>query len=88
MTNQRSTPDGEEGKLDGLLSKFDEAVSLLDKAPAVSKVAKLPRVMDTARRILMVEGGCAALEARAANFEAARVFVGSDWETPSIWSRR
>lgn len=82
MTNQRSTPDGEEGKLDGLLSKFDEAVSLLDKAPAVSKVAKLPRVMDTARRILMVEGGCAALEARAANFEAAGVFVGSDWETP------
>ncbi|GGW24405.1 hypothetical protein LG409_11595 [Halomonas sp. NyZ770] len=82
MTNQRSTPEGEEGKLDGLLSKFDEAVALLAQAPAVSKLAKLPRVMDTARRILMLSGGCAALEARAACFEAAGVFAGSDWDTP------
>nr|WP_284041413.1 hypothetical protein [Halomonas olivaria] len=65
-----------------MLSKFDDAVRLLSQAPAFSKPAKLPRVMDTARRILMQEGGCAALETRAADYEAAGVFAGSDWETP------
>nr|WP_232482966.1 hypothetical protein [Halomonas alkaliphila] len=67
-----------------MLSKFDDAVRLLSQAPAFSKPAKLPRVMDTARRILMQEGGCAALEARAADFESAGVFAGSDWETPQF----
>nr|WP_216662267.1 hypothetical protein [Halomonas venusta] len=67
-----------------MLSKFDDAVRLLSQAPAFSKPAKLPRVMDTARRLLMQEGGCAALEARAADFESAGVFAGSDWETPQF----
>nr|WP_213017630.1 hypothetical protein [Halomonas venusta] len=67
-----------------MLSKFDDAVRLLSQAPAFSKPAKLPRIMDTARRLLMQEGGCAALEARAADFESAGVFAGSDWETPQF----
>ncbi|BCB07309.1 hypothetical protein HHSLTHF2_11990 [Vreelandella venusta] len=85
MTNdQEASSTEEDGKLKGLLSKFDDAVRLLSQAPAFSKPAKLPRVMDTARRLLMHEGGCAALEARAADFESAGVFAGSDWETPQF----
>jgi hypothetical protein len=85
VTNdQEASSTEEDGKLKGLLSKFDDAVRLLSQAPAFSKPAKLPRVMDTARRLLMHEGGCAALEARAADFESAGVFAGSDWETPQF----
>ena len=69
-------------KLTGLLEKFDEAVELLASARGFAKPAKLPRVLDTARRVLLQEGGCAAMEARAAQLEAAGVFAGSDWETP------
>ncbi|MGM0833119.1 hypothetical protein M0220_02010 [Halomonas qinghailakensis] len=84
MTTNQEASSYEDGKLNGLLKKFDEAVRLLMQAPAFSKPAKLPRVMDTARRILMQEGGCAALESRAADFESAGVFAGSDWETPQF----
>lgn len=82
MTTKQEATSTEDGKLDGLLSKFDDAVRLLSQAPAFSKPAKLPRVLDTARRVLMQEGGCAALEQRAADFESAGIFAGSDWETP------
>lgn len=82
MTTKQEATSTEDGKLDGLLSKFDDAVRLLSQAPAFSKPAKLPRVLDTARRVLMQEGGCAALEQRAADFETAGIFAGSDWETP------
>ncbi|MGP9633340.1 hypothetical protein ACT3R7_09775 [Halomonas sp. AOP43-A1-21] len=70
------------GKLDELLHKLDEAVALLADAPAFSKPGKLPRVLDTTRRVLLQPGGCAALETRAAAIEASGVFAGSDWETP------
>jgi len=82
VTTKQEATSTEDGKLDGLLSKFDDAVRLLSQAPAFSKPAKLPRVLDTARRVLMQAGGCAALEQRAADFESAGIFAGSDWETP------
>lgn len=82
MTTKQEATSTEDGKLNGLLSKFDDAVRLLSQAPAFSKPAKLPRVFDTARRVLMQAGGCAALEQRAADFESAGIFAGSDWETP------
>ena len=69
-------------KLTGLLEKFDEAVELLASARGFAKPAKLPRVLDTARRVLLQEGGCAAMEARAAKLEEAGVFNGSDWAAP------
>ncbi|OAZ89967.1 hypothetical protein [Halomonas sp. G11] len=76
---QPATPDD---KLNGLLTNFDDAVRLLSQAPASSKPAELPRVLDTARELLMLDGGTQALEQRAQAFEAAGVFLGSDWETP------
>ncbi|OWV29504.1 hypothetical protein [Halomonas campaniensis] len=82
METDQVTSSQEDNKLDGLLSQFDEAVRLLNQAPAFSKPAKLPRVMDTARRVLLQDGGCEALESRAQAFEDSGVFLGSDWETP------
>ncbi|BBI52043.1 hypothetical protein HORIV_44640 [Vreelandella olivaria] len=82
METDQVTSSHEDNKLDGLLSQFDEAVRLLNQAPAFSKPAKLPRVMDTARRVLLQDGGCEALESRAQAFEDSGVFLGSDWETP------
>lgn len=71
------------GLLDILLSRFDDAIGKLDSAPNFAKVSKVGRVLDTARRILMQEGGCAAVESRMAELEKAGVFFGSDWETPA-----
>ncbi|WNL37882.1 hypothetical protein RN346_11255 [Halomonas sp. PAMB 3232] len=68
--------------LRGLLEKLDDALKRLEDAPAFARPDKLPRVLDTARRVLLQPGGCQACEARAATFESAAVFQGSDWETP------
>lgn len=84
MTDGRVGDDATNGKLELLLSKFDEAVAILDQAPAFAKPGKLSRIFDTARRVLMHEGGCAAVEQRARALEDAGVFLGSDWATPQI----
>lgn len=75
-------PATQDDKLNGLLTNFDDAVRLLSQAPAFSKPAELPRVLDTARELLMLDGGAQALEHRAQAYEASGVFLGSDWETP------
>lgn len=69
-------------KLALLLTRLDEAIALLEEAPAFAKVGKLGRVLDTARRVLMLDGGCAAIEQRAPRMALAGVFVGSDWDSP------
>ncbi|TFH85573.1 hypothetical protein EQG41_16685 [Billgrantia azerbaijanica] len=85
-THDETSPGGDapadNSKLLGLLQKLDEAVTLLGEAPAFAKPGKLPRVLDTARRVMLQPGGCAAIELRAQTLEEAGIFVGSDWETP------
>lgn len=76
-------PSGTEGgKLSRLLENLDEAVERLSNAADFAKPGKLPRVLDTARRVLRMDGGCRALEARAETLESSGVFLGSDWERP------
>lgn len=88
MTTQDETQPGggetppDDAKLRGLLDKLDEATALLEGARDFAKPGKLPRVLDTARRVLLQEGGAAAIETRAQTLEQAGVFAGSDWETP------
>ncbi|WP_280553332.1 hypothetical protein [Halomonas sp. 25-S5] len=77
-----STPPQASDKLAGLLKKLDEAIILLAESRAFAKPGKLPRVLDTARRVMLQEGGCEAIERRARSLEEAGVFLGSDWETP------
>nr|WP_221195716.1 hypothetical protein [Halomonas organivorans] len=68
----------------GLVAKLDEATALLADAREFAKPGKLPRVLDTARRVLLQEGGGAAIEARAEALETAGVFQGSDWAAPQF----
>ena len=84
MTTKHEATATQDGKLAGLLSKFDDALRLLSQAPTFSKPSKLPRVLDTARRVLLQAGGCAALEHRSMDIESAGVFEGSDWATPQF----
>jgi len=70
--------------LPGLLQRFDDALAALDAAPEFSKPARLRRVLDGAKRVLLQEGGPAAIEARAQAIEAAGAFLGSDWNYPEI----
>ncbi|MBA2780187.1 hypothetical protein [Billgrantia kenyensis] len=87
MDRQTNGPGNEpagDDKLLGLLDKFDEALELLAQARDFAKPGKLPRVLDTARRVLLQPGGAAALEARAQALEEAGVFQGSDWATPQF----
>lgn len=70
-------------KLAGLLKKLDEAIGLLHDARDFAKPGKLPRVLDTARRVMLQEGGCQGVEQRASALEEAGVFLGSDWQTPN-----
>jgi len=71
-------------KLAGLLTQLDEATALLAAARDFAKPAKLPRVLDTARRVMLQEGGCAAVAARAPAIDEAGAFTGSDWAAPQF----
>ncbi|WP_372748219.1 hypothetical protein [Litorivivens sp.] len=77
-------PDNSNDKLALLLTRLEAAVTALAQAPAFAKPGKLPRVLDTARRVICVEGGCAALQARSQDIESAGLFHGSDWAEPQI----
>lgn len=67
-----------------LLGRLDEAVEALDAAPEFAKPGKLHRVLDLARRVLLADGGGAAIEARAWKLEEAGLFLSTDWATPQI----
>ena len=65
-----------------LLERLDEAIAVLDEALPFAKPARLQRVLDTAKRVLLTDGGCRAIEERAQALERAGLFAGSDWANP------
>ncbi len=75
---------GQPGKLEQLLRQLDEATETLAQARSFAKPGKLRRVFELSRRVIMLDGGCEALEARAPGIEEAGVFEGSDWAMPQI----
>lgn len=77
-------PENAEDKLVLLLTRLDSALNAMAQAPAFAKPGKLPRVLDTARRVISAEGGCDALQARAQQFDDAGLFLGTDWAEPQI----
>ncbi|KTG16130.1 MULTISPECIES: hypothetical protein [unclassified Guyparkeria] len=83
MTSEAGDQSGGD-LLPGLLQRFDDALSALDAAPEFSKPTRLRRVLDGAKRVLLQDGGPAALEARAEAIETAGTFLGSDWNYPEI----
>ncbi|MCA0976169.1 hypothetical protein LCL99_16995 [Halomonas denitrificans] len=83
MTSPDISPTDND-KLKGLLVKLDDAIAGLEAAAAFAKPGKLPRVLDSCRRVLLQPDGCAQLETRAQRLEQAGVFDGSDWAYPHI----
>ncbi len=65
-----------------LLSRLDDAIAVLDEALPFAKPARVQRLIDSARRVLLSEDGCRAIEERAQAIEAAGLFAGSDWASP------
>ncbi|MBZ9568841.1 hypothetical protein [Modicisalibacter tunisiensis] len=84
MTTHNGERTTDAGRLDGLLAKLDEATAILADARDFAKPGKARRVYDTARRVMLLDGGCAAIEARARALEEAGAFNGSDWAHPQI----
>jgi hypothetical protein len=68
---------GDVGSLETRLVAFDTALEAL----ASRRDAAAP-VLELACEILLAEGGCAALEARAQRLEEADLFADSDWAAP------
>ncbi|SFC27666.1 hypothetical protein SAMN05660443_2034 [Marinospirillum celere] len=73
-----------EQKLQQLLEKLDDALQQFEQAADFAKPGKLPRLLDTARRVLMLEEGHSAMEKLSQRLETAGIFAGTDWATPQI----
>ncbi|WP_427901707.1 hypothetical protein [Marinobacter bryozoorum] len=71
-------------KLAVRVKRLDDAVELVAASPEFTRLSKIPRLLDSARQVLMVDGGCAEAEARAEAIEQCGVFEGSDWAYPQI----
>ncbi|MDI9244353.1 hypothetical protein [Marinobacter sp. CHS3-4] len=69
---------------DTLVRRLDDAIAALAESRSFTKAAKLPRVFDIVRRVLLQPGGCQAIQDRAEKLEQAGVFAGTDWADPSI----
>lgn len=68
--------------LDRLASQLETATDDLNQAPDFAKPSRLPRLLDVARRLLQ-QGGFTLVADRIGQLEAAGVFAGSDWATPT-----
>ncbi|GEN22692.1 hypothetical protein [Halomonas cupida] len=84
MTPPNTSSPASNDKLTGLLQKLDASITQLSEAAEFAKPSKVPHVLDIARRVMMQEGGCAAIEERAERLEAEGIFDGSDWAQPQI----
>jgi len=71
-------------KLAVRVKRLDDAIELVAASPPFARLSKMPRLLDSARQVLMVEGGCAEVESRAEAIEQCGVFEGSDWAHPQI----
>lgn len=83
-TSAHEAPPVDPGRLEHLLAMLDKAIAALAETSVFAKPAKVRRVFDIARRVMLQEGGCKAIVKRAEILEKAGVFLGSDWETPQI----
>ena len=86
MTNNNEQVPGNsiDQKLAVRVRRLDDAIERVSASPAFSRLSKMPQLIDSARQVLMVEGGCAAVEARSGAIEDCEVFEGSDWADPQI----
>ena len=64
------------------LERFDLALDKLAQAPAFARPSRIRPVLDLGKKLLLAEGGAAALQTRASRFDEAGVFEGTDWAEP------
>lgn len=83
MTTENRASSGT-SDLQPLLAKLDDATQALAQTSTFAKSLKSGRVLHAAKRVLMADGGCEALEERIPELEAAGIFEGSDWAHPQI----
>lgn len=84
MSEQQSASHASAVNFDKLVQKLDESIVALEESRPFAKAGKLPRLFDTARRVLLQPAGCQAIDARAQRLEEAGVFEGTDWADPAI----
>lgn len=82
MNSPSGDTNGDCSALDKRLARLDDATRALAEAGEVGKPTRLRRVLDGLRLVLLQPGGCAAVQSRAAELEAAGLFLGTDWEFP------
>ncbi|KAA5837967.1 hypothetical protein ABT337_04370 [Saccharopolyspora hirsuta] len=75
---------GEVTTLDKRVASLDAAVQAMAETRDFGKHAKLRRVLEALRRVLLQPGGAAAVQARAQALEEAGLFAGTDWASPEI----
>lgn len=65
------------------MASLVEATAALAEVGGLGKSAGLRRVLDGLRLVLIQDGGSAAVQGMTAELEAAGLFEGTDWATPS-----
>ena len=75
---------GQATTLDKRVASLDGAIQAMAETPDFGKHAKLRRVLESLRRVLLQSGGAAAVQARAQALEEAGLFLGTDWASPEI----
>jgi hypothetical protein len=75
---------GETTTLDKRVASLDDAIQAIAETRDFGKHAKLRRVLEALRRVLLQPGGPAAIQARAQALEEAGLFLETDWASPEI----
>lgn len=81
--NTTQAGEGQTAGLDHRLAALDRVVEQLANASRMGKASYQGRVLDCAGRVLVREGGVAALRARVARMDEAGIFAGTDWAHPA-----
>ncbi|MBE0486589.1 hypothetical protein [Marinobacter sp.] len=84
MSEHQSASQVPAVNFDKLVQKLDESIAALEESRPFAKAGKLPKLFDTARRVLLQPGGCKAIESRSRRLEEAGVYEGTDWAEPGI----
>ncbi len=75
-------PEGDQARVQELARRLDEVCRRLDETRDFAKFTQSANVLETARRLMALPGGVAAVYERIGDLADAGIFSGSDWEFP------
>ncbi|MBU7600812.1 hypothetical protein JGS22_025125 [Streptomyces sp. P38-E01] len=76
--------NSEAARLGKRVASLDDAIRAMAETRDFGKHTKLRRVLEALRRVLLQQGGAAAVQSRAQALEEAGVFLETDWASPEI----